>query len=249
MTMPGSHPLSHLSEAEQAAAAALVERYRDPRMTTEHVYSGGGVCMHSAIRPLLSGLRFAGRALTVRTQAGFTRRPIEALAMARPGDVLVIQAGGDAEVAPWGGVVHWNAARKGLAGVVIDGPTRDLVEMKAMNPQLPIFARAQVPGLGGFGTPSSGAIGEQIVCGGAVVRTGDLVFGDDDGLAVVPWEQAEAVLDLAIKNMAFDDKEMAWVESGRSVFELLTLLWDPDGVSYKERKFRWATNPKLDDFS
>jgi 4-hydroxy-4-methyl-2-oxoglutarate aldolase len=243
------HPLGNATAEEDAVAAALVSRYLDPRMTTEHVYSGGGACVHSSIRPLIAGLRFAGRALTVRTQAGFTRRPLEALAIAKPGDVLVINAGGDSEVAPWGGVVHWNAARKGLAGVVVDGPTRDLVEMKAMTPPLPIFARAQVAGLAGFGTPSSGAIGEQIICGGVVVCTGDLVFGDDDGVAVVPWERAEAVLDLAIKNMAFDLKEMAWVESGRSVYELLTKLWDPDGVTYKERKFRWATSPKLDDFS
>ena len=103
-----------------AAQSELVAKFLHPRMMAEHIYSGGGLCMHSSIRSMIPGLRFAGRALTVRTLAGFTRRTIEALSRAGKGDVLVIAAGGVAEVSPWGGVVHWNAARKGLAGVVID---------------------------------------------------------------------------------------------------------------------------------
>jgi regulator of RNase E activity RraA len=229
-------------------AAELVAKFIDPRMTTEHIYSGGGTCLSTAIRSMIPGLRFAGRALTVRTVPGFTRSPIQALAQAKKGDVLVIQAGGDAEISPWGGCVHWHARRKGVAGVVIDGMTRDLLEMKAENPPLPIFARGQAPALGGFGTPTSGAVGEPIVCGNVPIKTGDLIFGDDDGLVAVPWEKAQDVLQLAYGSIQFDDKELAWAESGREIYDLLTKLWDPDGTQYKQRKFKWAANPVLDAF-
>ena len=59
------------------------------------------------------------------------------------------------------------------------------------------------------------------------MRTGDLIYGDDGGVVVVPWEQVEGVLELALKRIIFDDKEMQWVESGRSVYELISMLWDP----------------------
>lgn len=228
------------SGAGSARYGDLISKFLDPRMTAEHVFSGGGICMESAIRSLVPGLRCAGRALTVRTLPGFTRRPLEALARAGRGDVLVIAAGGEAEVSPWGGIVSWDASRKGLAGVVIDGMTRDLVEIRRLTPPLPLFARGQTPAIAGFGTPGTGAIGEAVICGGVQVRTGDLIYGDDDGVVVVPWEKLEGVLELALKSIVFDDKEMQWVESGRSVHDLISMLWDPDGTAYKERKFHWA---------
>src|SRR4051794_39846254 len=76
----------------------LVEKFLHPRMTCEHVNSGGGTCMSPRIRSLLPGRRFVGRAFTARTLPGFTRRAIEALALAKPGDVLVVDAGGASEL-------------------------------------------------------------------------------------------------------------------------------------------------------
>ncbi len=218
----------------------LLEGFRSPEITAEHIFSGGGLCMSGSIRSLVPGCRFAGRAFTVRTAPGWSRRPLEALALARRDDVLVIDAGGDSVVASWGGVAAWNAARKGLAGVVIEGMTRDTLEIRRLDPPLAHFARGQVPGIAGFGPPSSGTLAEPIICGGVPVRHGDLVYGDDDGVVVVPWERAEGVLALARKSTIFDEKEMQWVESGRSIYDLLCHLWDPDGVSYKERKWRWV---------
>src|SRR6185437_12855023 len=92
---------------------AHFERFLHPRMTSEHVNSGGGLCMSPRIRSLLPGLRFAGWALTARTLAGFTGRAIEALSLAKPDDVLVIDAGGPSELSVWGSMVHWNATRNG----------------------------------------------------------------------------------------------------------------------------------------
>lgn len=227
----------------------LIEKFLNPRMTSEHVYSGGGVCVSRRIQSMLPGLRFAGRALTVRTLAGFTRRPIEALSLAKADDVLVIDAGGPSELSVWGSMVHWNAARNRLKAVVIDGMVRDLLEIQTQDDPIPLFACGRAPAIAGFGSPSFGTIGDAVICGGVQVNSGDLIFGDDDGLTVVPWSKAQDVLDLALRNITFDDKEQAWIESGRSVYDLLVMLSGKDGTQYKERKFRWAAQLSIDPLS
>ena len=123
---------------------------------------------------------------------------------------------------------------------------RDLLEIETQTDTIPLFACGRAPAIAGFGPASFGAIGEPVICGGVPVNTGDLIFGDDDGLTVVPWAKVEGVLDLAMRNIAFDDKERAWIESGRTVFDLLTMLSGNDGTQYKERKFRWAAQPSID---
>src|SRR6185312_15314766 len=213
---------------------AHFERFLHPRMTSEHVSSGGGLCMSPRIRSLLPGLRFAGWALTARTLAGFTGRAIEALSLAKPDDVLVIDAGGPSELSVWGSMVHWNATRNSLRAVVIDGMARDLLEIETQAGAIPLFACGRAPAIAGFGPASYGAIGEPVMCGGVSVNNGDLIFGDDDGLTVVPWAKATEVFDLAMRNITFDDKEQAWIESGRSVFDLLIMLSGKDGTHYKE---------------
>jgi 4-hydroxy-4-methyl-2-oxoglutarate aldolase len=228
------------------AARSLIEQFLHPRMTSEHVNSGGGSCMSPRIRSLLPGRRFAGRALTVRTLPGFTRRTIEALSLAKADDVLVVDAGGPSELSVWGSMVHWNAARNNLRAIVIDGMVRDLLEIETQADAIPLFACGRAPAIAGFGAPSVGAIGEPVICGGVSVNTGDLIFGDDDGLTVVPWAKVDEVLDLAMRNIVFDDKERAWIESGRSVYDLLTMLSGKDGTQYKERKFRWADQASID---
>jgi 4-hydroxy-4-methyl-2-oxoglutarate aldolase len=228
------------------AARALVEKFLHPRMTSEHVNSGGGSCMSPRIQSLLPGLRFAGRALTVRTMPGFTRRAIEALSLAKPGDVLVVDAGGRSELSIWGSMVHWNATRNRLGAVVIDGMVRDLLEIQHQADPIPLFACGRAPAIAGFGPASNGAIGETVTCGGVAVNNGDLIFGDDDGLTVVPWRSAADVLDLALRNIVFDDKEQQWIESGRSVYDLLLMLSGRDGSQYRERKFRWAAQKSID---
>ncbi|MGE0314131.1 MAG: RraA family protein [Lautropia sp.] len=215
-------------------------------MTSEHVYSGGGAVMATRIRSMLPGRRIVGRALTVRTLPGFTRKSLEALSLAKAGDVLVIAAGGPSEMSPWGGVAHWNATRERLGGVIVDGPTRDLTEIRDLEGAVPLFAVGQAPAIAGFGTPSVGAIGDQVICGGVPVNSGDLIFADDDGIAVVPWAQAAEVIHLAQQSIVFDDKEQQWVESGRSIYAMLVMLSGADGAQYKQRKFRWVAQDGIE---
>jgi 3-hexulose-6-phosphate synthase/6-phospho-3-hexuloisomerase len=139
----------------------------------------GGVLQ--GIRPLFSGIRMIGRALTVRTYPGDWAKPVQAIDLAEPGDVIVIDAGG---VGPalWGELATHSALQKGLAGVVIDGALRDSDEI--IDLRFPAFSRLVMPNAGepkGFGE-----IGVPVTVGNTRVESGDWLLGDGDGVVVLP---------------------------------------------------------------
>ena len=144
--------------------------------------------------PLLPGIRMAGPAVTVQTFAGDWAKPVEAIDIARPGDVLVINNDGGTHVAPWGELATLSAKNRGLAGVVIDGPARDVDDIRRLG--FPLWCTATCPNAGepkGFGE-----INAEIRCGGAVVRPGDWIIGDESGVVVVPRERVHEVARRAV---------------------------------------------------
>jgi len=145
----------------------------------------------AAIRAMVPGVRMAGPALTVTAEDDHL--PVfSALAEAAPGEVLVIATNGG-RLAVLGELFATEARRRGLAGIVTDGYCRDLRGLRAIG--LPVFARGTTPRSGT--TVSRAASGQVIACGGCVVRPGDIVFGDDDGLLVASEERIAAALDTA----------------------------------------------------
>jgi regulator of RNase E activity RraA len=137
--------------------------------------------------------RAAGPAFTVRTRAGDNLVVHRALDLTPPGSVLVIDAGGHLDRAVFGEIMARYAAAQGVRAVVVDGAVRD-VEGLAAGP-VPVFARG-VSHLGPY-KAGPGEIGGPVQVGGAVVRTGDIVVGDADGVAVVPACRLAEVLDTA----------------------------------------------------
>ncbi|HXW98931.1 MAG TPA: bifunctional hexulose-6-phosphate synthase/ribonuclease regulator [Methanomicrobiales archaeon] len=134
-------------------------------------------------------VKMAGKAVTVQTFAGDWAKPVEAIDQSAPGDVIVINNDGGVHVAPWGELATRSCLEKGVAGVVIDGAVRDVDDIRRLN--YPLFARAIVPNAGepkGFGE-----INAEIRCCGQVVRPGDWVVGDMNGVVVVPRERAYEV--------------------------------------------------------
>ncbi|HUK38983.1 MAG TPA: bifunctional hexulose-6-phosphate synthase/ribonuclease regulator [Methanomicrobiales archaeon] len=134
-------------------------------------------------------VKMAGKAVTVQTFAGDWAKPVEAIDLAGPGDVIVINNDGGVHVAPWGELATRSALVKGVAGVVIDGAVRDVDDIRKIG--YPLFARAVVPNAGepkGFGE-----INAEIACCGQVVRPGDWVAGDMNGVVVIPKERAYEV--------------------------------------------------------
>ena len=143
------------------------------------------------IRAMVPDVRMAGPAFTV--VADDDHLPVfSALAEAAPGDVLVIVAGGGS-VAVLGELFGTEARRRGLAGVVIDGLCRDVAGLRRNG--LPVFARGTIPRSGS--TVARPALNGPVRCGGIDVAPGDLVFGDDDGVAIAPAERFAAALEVA----------------------------------------------------
>ena len=144
-----------------------------------------------AIRAMVPDVRMAGPAFTVH--APDDHLPVlSALAEVAAGDVLVIVAG-EGSVAVLGELFATEARRRGLAGVVIDGFCRDVAGLRRNG--LPVFARGTIPRSGG--TLARPALNQPTSCGGVDVNPGDIVFADDDGVAIAPAERFGAALAMA----------------------------------------------------
>jgi len=148
----------------------------------------------SGILPHIAhGQRMVGRALTVQTAKGDWAKPVEAIDRAKGGEVIVIDAGGS-DIAVWGELASISAKLKGVRGVVIDGAARDIETI--LDIEFPCFSKFVVPHAG---EPKGyGGIGHEIVCGGQVVRNGDWIVGDENGVIVVPQEGAVEVANRAV---------------------------------------------------
>lgn len=163
------------------------------------------------VQPLFRPVRMVGVALTVSCQPTDNAPLAEAMAGAKPGTVLVVARQGDRRHAPWGGLMSRMAVGRGLAGTVIDGAATDWRETVELG--YPVFAR----NLSALTTRRQGlpaAIGEPIVCGGVVVRTGDVVIGDDDGVVVVPFERANEYLARALRFEQWEDVFRSGLKEG-----------------------------------
>ena len=131
-----------------------------------------------------------GPALTVRVRPGDNLLLHRAIDLARPGDVVVCDGGGDLSIALAGDLMCSHAAARGLGALIIDGAVRDLKELAALD--LGVWARGATPA--GPYKEGPGEIGHLVACGGLVVCPGDLIVADEDGVVVVPLREAEAVI-------------------------------------------------------
>lgn len=146
--------------------------------------------MDAGMKPLSSDARSAGPALTVLTREGDNLAIHCALDHANPGDILVINALGGQTRAVFGDLLAEICLARGVAGVVLDGLSRDAVAIRDLG--LPVWCRGISPA-GPF-KHGPGAVGVAVACGGLVVHPGDLIVADSDGVAVVTPDHTEHVL-------------------------------------------------------
>jgi RraA family protein len=142
------------------------------------------IAMDPRIKPVWHGARLAGTAFTVRTPPGQFAAVREAVEQAGAGDAIVVDGGGGVECALWGDKMSALAQSKGIAGLVVDGAVRDAAGIADLG--FPVFAITSVPTAPA--QEARGELGSEIVCGGVRVRPGDVVYGDADGVVVVPRE-------------------------------------------------------------
>ena len=183
----------------------------------------------TGILPLYPTGRIAGRAVTVRlktkgNEEAAVHLGTTAVGAADAGDVIVIDHRGRTDVAGWGGILSTAAATKGLAGVIIDGASRDVDEAQGLG--LPLFARAATP-LTARGRIVEEFTNEPIEIGGVAVRPGDYVIADNSGIVIVPSDRVEEVVPEAERIVAREAAMAQDVKNGKPVAEVM-------GTSYEQ---------------
>jgi 4-hydroxy-4-methyl-2-oxoglutarate aldolase len=172
-----------------------------------------------SIKPMLEGLRLAGPAFTLKTMPGDNKAVFHAIDQAPKGSVLVIDGGGTDRVTIWGGTSTVAAQAKGLAGVVTNAAVRDLDEIRQA--RFPVYA----PGAAVRGTAKThpGWMNIPISIGDAIVRPGDIVLGDADGLLIVPAEHAAEIAAKALEKRKTEESREARLRAGESIKTVLGL--------------------------
>ena len=171
----------------------------------ERLYAGG-----PQLRPMHRSGKLAGPAYTVKTTPGDNLLVHKALDAAKPGDVIVVDAGGVCDNAIIGELMSARAEQRGVGGMVIWGAIRDSAELRQGS--FPVFASG-VTHRGPYKN-GPGEINVPIVMGGIPVNPGDIVVGDADGLVVVPQEHAEAILASAKAILAKETSSMKQIKAG-----------------------------------
>jgi len=152
---------------------------------------GKGWAMSGDIKSMVPGVKMAGTAYTVRCVSSDYMAIVKGIKEAGVGDVLVIDNQGITEIAMVGEIMVTAAMRNGVVGMVVDGAIRDIEGIRSNG--FPIFAKCTIP-TSGFGE-TLGDWDVPVSCGGLIVRPGDWIFGDDDGVSVIPFEKIESTLE------------------------------------------------------
>lgn len=178
--------------------------------------------MDHSLRPLGPGMVVVGRALTVLATDVYEvpenpyEKELQAVDRLSEGDVLVATTNGSTSSGFWGELLTTAAKSKGARGAVIDGLTRDSAQILKMG--FPVFVRGYNP-LDSKGRTDVISFGSTIECGGVRVRTGDVVFGDNDGVVIVPEEVAGETLRKADEKVSGENEVRHALEQGVGVVE------------------------------
>lgn len=168
---------------------------------------------------LTSGARICGQAVTAFCAKGDGLMSHCALFLAHPGDVLVLGDGGSGDAALFGGNMALDARALGVAGVIVDGPVRDVSLMRKL--KLPLWARSTSPRRGA--KKAEGSVNTPLSCAGAMVNPGDIIVADDDGvLAIAPF-QIDEILPAVERKLTEESALTRRIEQGERVFRIAEL--------------------------
>jgi RraA family protein len=168
--------------------------------------------MHGRIAALRPRMKLAGTAFTVEVRPGDNLMIHAAMALAKPGDVLVVDGKGDLTSALMGTIMITACRQLGIAGVVVDGAVRDSLEIEEMD--YPVFAAGTNPN--GPTKSVAGRIGHPVQCGGITVHPGDFVLGDADGVVVVEREKIASLIPLAHRKVQDESARIQQIKQGNT---------------------------------
>jgi 4-hydroxy-4-methyl-2-oxoglutarate aldolase len=201
------------------------------RAQTGHIVDAllGRAALDHRIKPVdPECAQFVGPALPCQTGADDNLAILAALALAEPGDVIIVAADGFSETAVVGDNVTMMAKNKGVVAIVIDGMARDSYGIVPVG--LPVFSRGITPNSCVRSGP--GKVGLAVVCGGVAVQPGDVVLGDRDGVVVIPQGQLEAVVVALDEIRRMEEETQKKIRAGLTHPDHIAALLKSDKVSY-----------------
>lgn len=197
----------------------LLEEVAGFGTATVHEAAGGVGALPGAIAPLDRTMKLFGTALTVSAVVGDNLAVHRAIALARPGDVLVVHHGGPLSHGPFGDILALAAKIRGIAGLVIDGAVRDSESLIRMG--FPVFARGC--SIEGTIKCNPGTVGEPVKIGAITIQQGDIVIGDADGVVILPPERLAAIRDASIARIIAEAEIRTRIINGELTLDLLGL--------------------------
>jgi len=192
------------------AGAELIEALGRQGVATVHEAQGRAGLMRPYMRPIYPSARMAASAVTVSCQPGDNLMIHAAIEVCRPGDALVVAVASESTDGMFGELLATSCRAHGIVGLVIDAGVRDVADLTAMD--FPVWSKA----VSAQGTvkASPGSVNVDVVCAGAMVRPGDVIVGDQDGVVVVRRETAAEVVRLAAARIEKEEKSRERLEAG-----------------------------------